>query len=104
MRGIHNEIRDVCTSDCCRVFTQRTVLSESEVRQYWDRLRVKDTITEKQEPERILTLEKHDAKCNVGFRLNAEISCPLCDEDEPQKNISEVLHVIETVAKVRGKR
>ncbi|MGZ4876690.1 MAG: hypothetical protein ACXVIO_00695, partial [Candidatus Angelobacter sp.] len=104
MRVVHGEVRDVCTSDCSRISTQRTLLSEGEVSQYWDRLRVKEGTPGRQEPKRILTLEKYDGRCNVGFALNKEVSCPLCDQKEPQESISEVLHVIETVAKVRCKQ
>lgn len=103
MRAVYGEVRDVCTSDCSRISTQRTLLSKNEVNQYWDRLRVKEGTPERPEPKRILTIEKYDGKCNVGFPLNKEISCPLCDQEEPQENISEVLKVIEAVAKVRCK-
>jgi hypothetical protein len=104
MRVIHGEVRDVCTSDCSRISTQRTMLSESEVSRYWDRLRVKERTPERLEPRPILTIEKYDGACKVGFALNKEVSCPLCDQEEPQESISEVLHVIETVAKVRCKQ
>jgi hypothetical protein len=104
MRAVHGEIRDVCVSDCSRISTERTMLSESEVGQYWDRLNVKDVAARSSQPKEFLTIETHAAKCNVGFALNAEVCCPLCEEEAPHENILEVLRVIETVANVRCKR
>jgi hypothetical protein len=104
MRTLNAEIRDVCTSDCSRITTSNVTLSEDDVERYWDRLRVSKAVSESPEKKRILTLEKNDGKCNVGFALNAEVGCPLCDQEEPHQNIPEVLRVIEAVAKFRCKR
>lgn len=104
MKTLNGELRDVCTSDCSRISTDLLMLSAQEVERYWERLRVsKDSSSVSQEKD-ILTIEKNDGKCNVGFSLNQEVGCPLCNQEEPQKHIPEVLRVIETVTKFRCKR
>jgi hypothetical protein len=103
LKTLNVEIRDVCTSDCSRISTARLTLSKEDVERYWERLRVGDGNPASREGKRILTLEKGDEKCKVGFQLNREIGCPLCDQDEPQQNILDVLRVVESVAKFRCK-
>jgi hypothetical protein len=104
LRTLNSEIRDVCTSDCSRITTNNVILSEDDVERYWNRLRVSKAVSESPEKKKILTLEKNDGKCNVGFALNAKVGCPLCHQDAPHQNVPEVLQVIETVAKFRCKR
>jgi hypothetical protein len=94
------QIRDVCTSDCRRVSTDRILLSEKEVTKYWNQLFL--TTEEMESKERlIVSIESPKIPCKVGFRLSKKRSCPLCHNDAPEDNILQTLKTIKTVADFR---
>lgn len=96
---LNDEVRDVCTSDCSRVHTDRITLTEDEVKTYWRRLSLLPD--NPKQDDRILAIESYQTPCKVGFHLDKEQSCPLCQNDEPETQIAETLRVIRVVSDVR---
>lgn len=76
---ILSEVGDVCVSDCTRVDMDRALLSEDEVNNYWDQLRMPSGAGGEQEDEEKnrLIMENTDDTCKVGFELDEADLCPL---------------------------
>ena len=51
--------------------------------------------------KRILTFESHTEPCKVGFSLDRDQGCPLCNNDCPEDDLPGILRVIGTVATFR---
>lgn len=94
-----SEIRDVCTSDCTRISTDPSVLSAKEIKTYWKRLVVQPT--NKRKDEGILTIESLKVPCKIGFGLDKEKTCPICFLEDPEKNISHVIGIVQEISKLR---
>ncbi len=97
-----SEMQDVCSSDCERISCfDRNVLTEDkdEVDSYWLRLDPDGIETPKE--RKILRLEKQDAPCKVGLSVNEDINCPLFQFEPSIKTISELLKLVQRVAKFR---
>jgi hypothetical protein len=69
------EVRDVCVSDCTRIFTELDVLSKQQVEAYWNRLKFSET----EQTRRYLQMEDFNSPCRVGFELGTEHHCPIVD-------------------------
>lgn len=95
------DLRDVCTSDCSRVSTSLAYLSETDVEKYWSRLVITDDPDKSDEPQRVLSIERNDTPCKVGFCVNKDIGCPINSNDNPEKRIFETLTEIERIVKYR---
>lgn len=96
------ELRDVCTSDCRRVFMDPVELGEDGVEKYWDRNRLKEPGLEK-EGHQFLVAEDGRASCKVGFPLDLEHSCPLARSDRTSSAL-DTLRVFRTVLGARVPR
>jgi hypothetical protein len=98
------EFRDVCTSDCQRVYTDPIELSEREIENYWQRFTVSPSEPDSTHKDRgILTIEQDKKPCNVGFKLDQEHRCPLLElEEQKQRTLEPVLITIEGVLKHRS--
>jgi hypothetical protein len=102
LNNLHNEIRDVCTSDCTRISPCKAILSDDEIERYWDRLRVKEVeLEDASESFEFLIIETHAEPCKVGFHVSDEISCPLMDKDETDSNLKTMLQMIEKICSSR---
>ena len=96
---LQNQIRDVCTSDCCRVSTDNVLLTEKEVNQYWNRLSI--GTNSNKEDDTTLTIESLIEPCKVGFSVGKDNGCPLLGNDSSESNIKETLEVIKAVTEFR---
>lgn len=98
------EFRDVCTSDCQRVYTDPIELSEREIENYWQRFTISPSEPDSTHKDRgILTIEQDKKPCNVGFKLDQEHRCPLLElEEQKQRTLEPVLITIEGVLKHRS--
>lgn len=96
-----HDVRDVCTSDCPRISTSLVSLSEAEVETYLRRLVITDDPDDLGEPVRILTIEKNDEPCKVGFCVNKDAGCPINNNDNPEKRIPETLVEVERIINYR---
>ncbi|MHC4425307.1 MAG: restriction endonuclease [Planctomycetota bacterium] len=102
LRTLKLELRDICTSDCSRVVTDPELLQASEIEAYWDRLSL-DTDEEK-EDKSILTIESLKEPCKIGFTVNERIGCPLCNVDNPHKDISDFIRIVGQVVRFRSRQ
>lgn len=99
--GLTTELLDVCTEDCARLSPTREwrgALVESHT--YWDRLNPSTKPASKR-AEKVVTLEQTTARCNVGFKLDAEKTCPLLATEINLSTIDELMTVLERVVGVR---
>jgi len=98
---LNDEVQDVCANDCPRVCTDRIILTEDEVKTYWQRLAL--TEDEPEKDDRTLTIESYKYICKVGFDLDEDHGCPFLYNEEPQENIAETLRAISAVIKYSEK-
>jgi len=96
-----SEIQDVCSSDCHRISTIRTALTEDkdEVDDYWRRLDRQGV--DEPTSRSFVRIELRDAPCNVGFPVGKDHDCPLFAHKASVKNFAELLTTIKTVAAFR---
>ena len=100
---LQSEMQDVCSSQCERIMAlDRSALLEptDEISDYWRRFDPAGGI-EPEEERRLVRLEKHDAKCVVGFSLDKEHSCQLFEIDPKLDAISDLFEVIKRVSAFR---
>ena len=95
-----NELRDVCMEDCERVMGDRYDLEDDEVKDYWKRLGMGGNHVYEEDNESVLSLEKNDAPCKVGFCVNKDVGCPVNDF-ELDKSFNHLFDDIEQVIKHR---
>jgi hypothetical protein len=94
------ELFDVCQSDCHRVNTDLRILSNNQVKNYWDRLRVHEsTLTE---DEAVFFLEGKNLPCKVGFEMTEGRGCPYLGQIE--KDIAKRLQKLHDTIKFRRKQ
>lgn len=94
---IFNETRDLCTKKCTRVSTsQDMILKDGEHETFHQRFIVSDI---EPESERVLTIERHDGKCELGLNLNKDIGCPFCNIEHPQHDIDEAIRYVDLAFK-----
>ena len=96
---LSRELVDVCSRNCSRVCTGLSELTEKEVEEYWNRLTLKE---EGEEDEFILTIESYNKPCMVGFSVNKDVSCPLCNVEKPEENLSSFLEIVNKVMAFRS--
>jgi hypothetical protein len=95
LETVLTEIRDVCTSDCRRIITDRAALSEKQVKSYLQRLSPSATTSKE---EGILTIESSKVPCKLGLPLDEDHHCPLCAIEDGSADLHETLSVIKFVA------
>jgi hypothetical protein len=101
---LFDEVKDVCTSDCTRVSTDRTSLSEEEVIGYWNRLKIREMKSVEPnhiEPKHVLTVETIAEPCKVGFAVGKDVGCPLCATQELASDICASLSIVNQVVQFR---
>jgi hypothetical protein len=78
--SLRAELGDVCSTDCVRI-SGDAILLDADLADpsYWDRY-ILEAPAPRQFELRLLTREKDDAICKVGFDLDAEHRCPLFSE------------------------
>lgn len=106
MDQLLSEIQDVCSSDCRRMMSlNRRALTEDkdEIEDYWLRLEAAG-LDEPEEPTRYLRIERNDAPCEVGFKVDKDNGCPLFAIEPTVQNFAEALAVIKRVAAFRKKQ
>jgi hypothetical protein len=98
------EFRDVCTSDCQRVYTDPIELTENQIKSYWRRFTISPAeVGKNKRDSRILTLETGDKPCNVGFKCDRDVRCPLLAlEDQQQRELDSLLVTVEGILKYRS--
>ena len=97
-----SEMQDVCSEDCQRIFcTQRGAVTEGndEIENYW--LRFEPHYQEVDKNRRHLRIEKYDAPCVVGFKVDKENGCPLFEFEPTTKNTADLLDIIKRVVAFR---
>jgi hypothetical protein len=99
LRLLLDQVRDVCTSDCERIMSDRVVLSEADVERYWKQLTI--TNAEISKNKGILLIENREAPCKVGFPLGLTRNCPLCHNKNPEDDVPATLKVIQKVSNFR---
>jgi hypothetical protein len=62
---LEQELFDLCMSDCFRVTAKPNVLNARDVKDYWERLRVRDVLPKIEKES--LFMEINSVKCKVGF-------------------------------------
>lgn len=97
-----SEMQDVCSENCTRISSgTRNTLTEDkdEVDSYWMRLEPAGMI----EPEerQSIQLERFDAPCDVGFKVDKDNHCPLYAFEPTTENNAEFLEIIKHVATFR---
>ncbi len=70
------EVTDVCVEDCIRVVMDSRVMSNGELKNYWDRF-TRNRHVERQLKERYLIVESNFAPCQIGFSVSPNKGCPL---------------------------
>ena len=98
---LRDELRDICTRDCSRVTTDPVLLQESEIEAYWDRLSLHKE-ERPQEDKGIVSIESLKEPCKVGFLVNKEIGCPLCNSNDPHKDINGFIQNVCRVIRFRS--
>jgi len=96
-----NEIKDVCSEECSRISADKFELTEKEIADYWQRLLPEEG--EIAENDRILIFWANDKPCNVGFKLNKNVNCPLFHCEKPEENLEDILSIIEQIMKEKMK-
>ena len=97
-----SEMQDVCSEDCRRIscIKRKAVTKENdEIENYWLRFETQDQ--EVDEDQRYLLIEKHDAPCVVGFKVDKENGCPLFAFEPTTKNTADLLDILKRVAAFR---
>lgn len=95
------EIKDLCVDNCRRVSSNLELLTESELKSYWQRFSV-GSVPEKDEPRRILTIEQTDHPCDVGFDVTGDAGCPLCRIKKPADDVAGFMDVVARVVGYRA--
>ena len=95
------EMRDICTDDCRRIITDKIELNKDEIEEYWKRVSIDETTKDNEKGDRILTIESREESCKVGFSLDKEHGCPLCNIENPHKDILSFLSVVKKVSDFR---
>lgn len=100
-----SEMQDVCSSDCQRFLNDRTVfkIEADPVESYWGRFG-REGIPTSKGPERYLILENTRKPCNIGMDLVKYDGCPLFKIEPQVANLTDFLHIIETVSRIRIKQ
>lgn len=101
-----SEMQEVCSSDCSRMSSTRTVLkmkNGEEIEKYWLRLEGKGA-EEVDAPEEFLLIEGLKQPCAVGFSVDETHSCPLFSMKPDIENIEAILTTIKQVADFRRKQ
>jgi hypothetical protein len=93
------ELKDVCSSNCRRIVTEPEILQKPEIRSYWERLRLdeKKSVDER----KILTMESLKELCQVGFPVDKDFGCPLCNVKNPHEDVAAFVGVVCSVMKYR---
>ncbi len=101
LQTLLDEVRDVCISDCSRVSTTRTALSERQVATYMRRLTlVEDDVIEAKSNE-ILVIETFKTPCSIGLALDETNHCPLCFHKISESDMPRTLQTIRLVTDAR---
>jgi len=96
------QLADVCTSDCRRVASDPSLLSDHEIKAYWSRLKL-PVERDETDKEWHLTMESLRRRCKVGFKLSRKVTCPLVlTNRERVLNLEQQLATLQTVARARG--
>jgi hypothetical protein len=102
IQQLHNELADVCMSDCVRVSADPIFLKEEEIQHYWDRLGDPKESEEVDGAKETLVIEKFDRPCKVGFHVDWEHRCPFFDKERYSEDIKGKLEMLQRVVKARN--
>lgn len=95
--NIFFELREICTPDCRRIFTESMKSSRENIKEYRNRF---TSIEKDKKPNRILTLIHHEEPCKVGFNVTSKNYCPI-ETHEEIHSLAEILSVIEKIIRFR---
>lgn len=101
LQTLLSEVRDVCTSDCSRVITTRTVLSESQVKTYMRRLTLVDDEHVEPMSNEVLVIESFKSPCKIGLALDETNKCPVCFHEISENSLPQTLQTIRLVTNAR---
>lgn len=93
------EIFDLCLSRCHRITTQPTLLTEQQIENYWDRLRINDSVPPIDPEKGAFTIEICTVPCKVGFRTTKKAGCPYLREAD--LSLSETLETLHKTIQFR---
>lgn len=99
-----SEMQDVCSENCLRMSCARhrsVTKDNDEIENYWLRFESQGQEVNKDEDLRYLLLERQDAPCVVGFKVDKENGCPLFAFEPTTKNTDDLLDIIKQVAAFR---
>lgn len=96
------QMQDVCSDDCQRIIgTKRRSLAEDEdeIDSYW--LRLEPSGIEPDNDTRWLLVERNDAPCNVGFKVDKDHGCPLFAAEPNVRSLGDLLTALHRVVVFR---
>lgn len=97
-----SQIRDLCTSDCRRIITDLSVLSNEEISTYWERLKPKTANQGTEQALRILTVEETTKPCKIGFNVDKNRHCPLLKDIKDLKSLAPMLASLQHAIRFRA--
>ena len=101
---LNAELLDVCSSNCSRIITSPTELSEKEIEEYWNILTLKDLEEKEDKAEHALVIECNENPCVAGFFVNKDVGCPLFNMEKPAENLSSFLEIVSKVMTFRSNK
>jgi hypothetical protein len=107
LRRLHEELFDICTTNCRRVMTDPCTLDKEAIEDYWHRLRLIEPQDETdKETKESLIIEALNSPCKIGFDLDKKRHCPIWKlaqdefdntDEEPEINVDKVIEVFEKI-------
>ena len=101
LQTLFDEVRDVCISDCSRVITTRTALSERQVKSYMRRLTLMEDDVLKEKGSDVVVVEAFNTPCRIGLNLDDKNHCPVCFHDVSESDLSLTLQTVRLVTDAR---
>lgn len=99
-----SEMQELCSEDCSRISSFRDnafTKGGDEIETYWQRFDEKDFSEKGEEKGRYLLIERQDAPCEMGFKVNKDSGCPLFGTEPEIENVEALLKIIQHVAHIR---